>query len=93
VPSDPATTFNPDAYNIEAAGVTGEEFKMPENLVDPNAPLPPDPTAASVTDATAPPPLPPPFAPPVPSTDTPADGVKTDDQPPAVNPFNLPPAA
>lgn len=92
-PSDPATEFNPEAYSIEAAGVTGEEFKMPENLVDPNAPLPADPTAASVTDPTAPPPVPPPFTPPAPSMDAPPDGANTSDQPSAVNPFNLPPAA
>lgn len=92
MPADPATTFNPEAYSIEAAGVTGEEFKMPENLVDPNAPLPADPTAASVTDPTAPPPVPPPFTPLSPSSESPGDG-SSGNQPPATNPFNLPPAA
>jgi hypothetical protein len=84
------TSFDPTVYGIDAAGVTGEEFKMPENLIDPNAPLPPDPTAASVTDPTAPPLVPPPLYPPAPMVE---DGSDNTDQPPQINPFNLPPNA
>lgn len=88
----PTTAFNPDAYGIEAAGVTGEEFRMPENLMNPDAPLPADPTASSVTDPTAPPLVPPPLIPPLSPDGLPPSQENTD-QPPADNPFNLPPAS
>jgi hypothetical protein len=60
--------------SIDIDPLTGE-IKLPENLVPPSDELPPDSTATSVTDPTAPPPVPPPMMPPVmPPADDGQDG-------------------
>jgi hypothetical protein len=55
--------------------VTEDVPKPTGNLIPPDPGLPVDPTAATVTDPTAPPPVPPPMMPPMmPPTNPPADG-------------------
>lgn len=56
------------------------EISYPSNVVPPAAELPTDPTAATVTDPTAPPPVPPPMA--MPPVMPPAEGIDPDNLPP-----------
>lgn len=74
------TPVEPPPIDIEIDPNTGE-FQYPENLVSSSDDLPSDPTAATVSDPTAPPPVPPPLA--MPPMMPPAE--------PPVSPDNLPP--
>lgn len=74
------TPVEPPPIDIEIDPNTGE-FQYPENLVSSSDDLPSDPTAATVSDPTAPPPVPPPMA--MPPLMPPAE--------PPVSPDNLPP--
>lgn len=79
-PAAEEMSVEPPPIDIQIDPNTGE-FQYPENLVSSSDELPSDPTAATVSDPTAPPPVPPPMA--MPPLMPPAE--------PPVSPDNLPP--